>query len=246
MSLPRFHLPAPWPATSPFPLPEELCHHALRVLRLRHGDSVGLFDGAGRHVTGHLQVSGKHAAVALIGAVTETPGRAPRLTLLQGVASGDKMDWIIEKATELGFDRVMPVQAQRSVLRLQGERRDKRWQHWQRVAVAACAQCGRNTLPQIDAPAELAAALSATRAASGPLLVCHPDAADSLLPWLRQQQPTAITLCVGPEGGWAPEEVQALQHAGGRIVRFGGHVLRTETAGLVLGAACGATLGWHD
>lgn len=246
MSLPRFYLPPPWPDAQRLDLPDELGHHALRVLRLRPNDPVGLFDGAGGHVAGTLQISGKQASVQLAERVQHSPARASRLSLLQGMASTDKMDWIIEKATELGFDRVLPVQARRSVVRLQGERRDKRWQHWQRIAIAACAQSGRNTLPRIDAPTDLGTALPALGIDTAPLLVCHPEAGASLLPWLREHQPAAITLCIGPEGGWAPEELAALQQAGGQALRFGSPVLRTETAGVVLGAACGAVLGWHD
>lgn len=244
MSLPRFHLAQPWTSEHLARLPEEVSHHALKVLRLRAGTSIEIFDGMGGSASGELLVSGKHAGIALASAPQQDPPRPPRLTLIQGIASGDKMDWIMEKATELGVDRIIPVAAQRSVLRLQGERRDKRWLHWQRVALAACAQCGRNRLPDIPAPCSLLEAME--QAGRGLILLCDPDAEDSLLPLLRSRQPTAITLLIGPEGGWAPEELQQAAQMGAQLVRYAGHILRTETAGLALAAASAAVLGWND
>lgn len=244
MTLPRFHLALPWTPERLDQLPEDISHHALRVLRLRDGTPIEIFDGVGGHAQGELQIQGKRASLALSQAPQQDIPRPARLTLIQGIASSDKMDWIVEKATELGIDRIIPVAAQRSVLRLQGERRDKRWQHWQRVALAACAQSGRNFLPEILVPCSLQEALE--QIPMGQALLCDPSAEVSLLPLLRQQQPAAITLLVGPEGGWAQEELQQAQHAGVQAVRYAGFVLRTETAGLALAAASAAVLGWSD
>lgn len=245
MALPRFHVPGPWSPNGPLDLPEEAAHHALRVLRLAPGTAIEVFDGKGAALPGVLVASGKRAALEARGEVRRTPLREPRLTLVQGIASGDKMDWIVEKATELGVDVVVPLAARRSVLRLQGERREKRWRHWQRVAQAACGQCGRDMLPEILAPLTMGEWL-ARPAAPGLSVVCHPEAEASLLPLLRRAAPEALTLWVGPEGGWDEEELALAQRHGVLPVRWGGYVLRTETAGLALAAAGSAVLGWND
>jgi len=245
MALPRFYVPGPWTADGPIDLPDDTGHHALRVLRLTAGTAIEVFDGAGMALAGVLVVRGRQAVMEPRGDVRHTPARSPRLTLVQGIASGDKMDWIVEKATELGVDRVVPLAARRSVLRLQGDRREKRWQHWQRVAQAACAQCGRDVLPEIQPPLTMSEWL-ARPAAPGLALTCHPEAEPSLLPLLRRESPEALTLWVGPEGGWDDEELALAQRHGIVPVRLGGHVLRTETAGLALAAACSAVLGWSD
>ena len=147
---------------------------------------------------------------------------------------------------ELGAVRVVPVAAQRSVLQLTGPRLEKRVAHWQRIAQSASEQCGRNRLMNVDAPQTLAQWLE--QPAEGLRLLCHPDADDDLagaLAALRNQDGTpALTLLVGPEGGWSDKELDQARAAGVQSVRFGSRVLRTETAGLALIAAAAALLGW--
>jgi len=158
------------------------------------------------------------------------------------------MDWVIEKAVELGVGRIAPITARRSVVQLAGERRAKRMAHWRRVVASACEQCGRNRLPDVDEPMSLADWL-AQRDASSPVLLCHPDAHATLAQALHDvgaAQTGALTLLVGPEGGWADEEIDLATRHGVHVVRFGPRVLRTETAGLALIAAAAAIMGWVD
>jgi len=244
MPLPRFFCDTPLSADARLPLPDALAHHAVRVLRLRAGAAIVLFDGTGGEYPATLEIDGK-AAWAQLGAHDPREAElAGRITLVQGLPAGDKMDWVVEKAVELGACRVVPVAAQRSVLQLSGARLDKRVSHWNRIAQAACEQCGRNRLMPVDAPLELGAWLA--RPAAGLRLLCHPEAgphlADALAaqPGLRE-----LSLLVGPEGGWSDAELALAAHHGVRAVRYGPRVLRTETAGLALIAAATALLGWE-
>jgi 16S rRNA (uracil1498-N3)-methyltransferase len=154
------------------------------------------------------------------------------------------MDWIIEKATELGVARVVPVAAQRSVLQLSGERLVKRMQHWRRIAQAASEQCGRNRIMAIDDPCSLRAFIGGDADAHGLALLCHPNA-DSNLADALSPTATRITILVGPEGGWSPEELAIAERSGAQRIQFGTRVLRTETAGLALVSAISALQGWN-
>jgi len=243
MSAPRFFCDIPLSAGNRIALPEALAHHALRVLRLKAGETVVLFNGQGGEYPAVLDVEGK-AGFAQLGDFTAREAElGGRITLVQGLPSGDKMDWVVEKAVELGAARVSPIAAQRSVLQLSGPRLDKRVAHWQRIAQSAAEQCGRNRLMAVDAPQSLADWLALP--ADGPRLLCHPEATDDLAGALRATPGLqALTLLVGPEGGWSDKELELARQAGVQPVRFGPRVLRTETAGLALVAAVSALLGW--
>ena len=243
MATPRFYCPVGLAAGRSIELPQGLAHHALRVLRLRDGAAIVLFDGHGGEYPATLQASG-HGASALLGAHDAREAElAGEITLLQGIAAGDKMDWIIEKAVELGARRVVPVAARRSVLQLSGARLEKRQRHWERVAQAASEQCGRNRLMAIAAPQSLGDCLRELDVAAGLALFCHPEASQSLAQAL-QPDTRQLALLVGPEGGWAEDELELARGHGLQAVRHGARVLRTETAGLALVAAASALLGW--
>lgn len=245
MSLPRFFCETPLHAHTRLLLPDVLAHHAVRVLRLRAGDALVLFDGAGGEYPATLEIDGK-AAFATLGEHNPREAElAGQITLVQGLPSGDKMDWVIEKAVELGAHRVIPISAQRSVLQLSGPRLEKRVAHWQRVAQAASEQCGRNRLLTVETPRRLEQYLA--EAASDLRLLCHPGAAHSLASALSAQPGLpAVTLLVGPEGGWSDEEYALACTHGVQAIRFGSRVLRTETAGLALVAATSAILAWNE
>ncbi|MFY3002319.1 16S rRNA (uracil(1498)-N(3))-methyltransferase [Achromobacter xylosoxidans] len=243
MSAPRFFCDAPLSAGARIALPEAQAHHAIRVLRLRAGEPMVLFNGQGGEYPAVLEIEGK-AGFAQLGAFDPREAElAGRITLVQGLPAGDKMDWVVEKAVELGAARVCPIAAQRSVLQLAGPRLEKRVAHWQRIAQSAAEQCGRNRLMAVDAPMALADWLA--RPADGLRLLCHPQA-DTDLAGLLGATPglASLTLLVGPEGGWSDQELALAREAGVQAVRFGPRVLRTETAGLALISAAGALLGW--
>ena len=231
----RFHFPDRLPAGGEVALPDALAHHALRVLRLRDGEAVVLFDGSGGEVEARLAVRGK-AVFAQLGEARAVERESPlRIVLVQALASGDKMDWVVQKAVELGAHAVQPVQAERSVLRLAGERADKRVAHWQQVAVAACEQCGRNRVPEIRPLQALAPWLGAHRDALNYVLA--PGGAAGFAD--EPEPKDVVHLLVGPEGGWSEVEIAAFC----RPVRLGPRVLRTETAGLAAVAALQARWG---
>ncbi len=252
MPAPRFYCDVPLAAGARIALPDALAHHAVRVLRLRAGEAITLFNGLGGEFPAVLEIDGK-AGYAQLGEFNPREAElGGRITLAQGLPSGDKMDWVVEKAVELGAARVCPIAAQRSVLQLSGARLEKRVAHWQRIAQSAAEQCGRNRLMAVDAPQALADWLA--QPADGLRLLCHPEADQDLAGLLQGGSGAsgasgasgvqALTLLVGPEGGWSDKELDAARQAGVQAVRFGPRVLRTETAGLALISAISALQGW--
>ena len=235
----RFHFPGRLPAAGALELPDALVHHAVRVLRLRDGERIVLFDGEGGEAEATLQVRGK-AAWAQVEARHEVDRESPlQIVLVQALAAGDKMDWVVQKAVELGASAIQPVQAERSVLRLVGERADKRQAHWQQVAVAACEQCGRNRIPEVRPLQPLTHWLAAHRGA-----LCYVLAPGGAASFAEEPAPQQVVhVLVGPEGGWSDAELAAFDAAGCRRVRLGPRVLRTETAGLAAIAALQARWG---
>ena len=242
MANPRFYCPEPIAAKQVLTLPESVAHH-VRVLRLAAGSTIVLFDGHGGEIHGTLDLEGKIARVLLGEPLPREAEAAGQLTLLQALPAGDKMDWVIEKAVELGVHCVIPITAQRSVLQLSGPRLDKRLLHWQRIIEAAAEQCGRNRLMQLQRPVSLADALA--QPASYPLFLCDPGATQDLDASLESARAmNAVGLLIGPEGGWSPQEMSLADKHGVRAVRFGPRILRSETAGLAMTAAVSALMGW--
>lgn len=240
MPTPRFFCPVPLHAGTCIELPGPLAHHAVRVLRLADGTAITLFDGSGGQYCATLRIDGRRT-LATIGthAATDRELRGT-LVLVQGIASGERMDWVVEKAVELGVGALHPVAAERSILRLSGARLDKRLAHWRAIVQSASEQCGRNRLMQIHEPATLEACLQRIE---GPALFCHPEGHLSLREALSDVR-RRVNLLVGPEGGWSPAELSLARRHPLHQVRFGARVLRTETAGLALAAAVTALLDW--
>jgi 16S rRNA (uracil1498-N3)-methyltransferase len=236
----RFFCPGPLLPGTEIALPREVAHHAERVLRLAVGEEVVLFDGSGAEFAGRLTALGAGARVAV------TERREPlresplQLSLVQALASGDKMDWVIQKAVELGVAGVIPVAAERCVLKLAGERADKRLAHWRQVAVAACEQCGRNRIPEIAEVQPLPRYL-ADRDEGVLGLLLDPLSGQRLAELSRPIG--AVHVLIGPEGGWTETELKAARAAGCTPIRLGPRVLRTETAGLAVVAAVQALWG---
>jgi 16S rRNA (uracil1498-N3)-methyltransferase len=207
-------------------LPETAARHAVTVLRLQVGDTLALFNGEGGEYRASLvAVSKRETRVRLIefhAAERESP---LEITLALGISAGERMDYSLQKATELGVTAIVPLATERSVVRLSGERADKRLQHWRHVVVAACEQCGRNRVP-IVAPVQTLAGYLAT-AGRGKRLLLSPDAQ---IPLKQVPPAAAVVLLIGAEGGLAPSEYQAAEASGFEPVSLGPRILRTETA----------------
>ena len=208
-------------------LPEAAARHAVAVLRLQVGDTLNLFNGEGGEYSASLiAVSKREARVRLIefhAAERESP---MDITLALGISAGERMDYSLQKATELGVTAIQPLATERSVVKLAGERADKRLQHWQHVVIAACEQCGRNRLPAVAPVQKLFAYLAAVDR-SKRLLLLSPDAAT---PLKRVPRAASAVLLIGAEGGLAPSEYQAAKASGFEPVSLGPRILRTETA----------------
>ncbi|TAN08656.1 MAG: 16S rRNA (uracil(1498)-N(3))-methyltransferase [Rhodanobacteraceae bacterium] len=222
-------------------LPATAAQHAVRVLRLRAGDAVTLFNGDGHQYPAQLSTIAPGVTRARV-ATVESPARESplRVTLLQALARGEKMDWIVQKATELGVARVAPIVTARSEVKLDAARAAKRLEHWRAIAIGACEQCGRNTVPRIDVAGSLEAFLAANAATDARFVLQPGDATRirSLTP-----PPTPVTLAVGPEGGFGEDDLAALRAAGYGALSLGPRILRTETAGIAALAALQAMLG---
>jgi 16S rRNA (uracil1498-N3)-methyltransferase len=216
-------------------LPDAVAHHALKVLRLRVGDELVLFDGGGGEYPGCVTEAARRLVV-MLGEWRDVDCEPPlAMTLAQALPSGDKMDLVVQKAVELGVSAIQPLQAKRSVVRLSGERLEKRGAHWQQVALAACEQSGRNRLPQVRPLVDLPHWL-AQPAATGELrLLLSPHQGVRLAEVPRPM--AGVTLLVGPEGGLESAEEEMARSVGFVPVRLGPRVLRTETAGLAALAA---------
>lgn len=239
--MPRFYCPQPLAAGAIVDLPEAVAHH-VHVVRMQPGDAMTLFDGRGGQYLASLLEVGKKRASARVGEHDAVEAELPfSITLAQGLPEGSKMDWIIEKAVELGVAALQPLAAQRSVVRLSNERAEKRHAHWQGVIVAASEQCGRNRLAQLAPVTDFNRFIALP--AAGPRILFSPRAAQSLAGWARQAGPQAVTLMVGPEGGFSEQEEQAALDAGALSLSLGPRVLRTETAGLAALAALAALWG---
>ena len=235
----RFFFPEPLPAHGEVDLPDALAHHATRVLRLAHGTDVVLFDGSGGERMARLQISGRQCRVALGPALMVERESPLSVVLVQALASADKMDWVMQKAVELGVTAVVPLAAERSVLKLSGERAQRRLAHWQQVVIAACEQSGRNRVPLVQPVTSLATYLHARQDAVRWVLAPGVGAPLKTMECPR----STLHLLVGPEGGWSEAELALCDGAGCVPVTLGPRVLRTETAGLAAMAALQALWG---
>ncbi|WBS04141.1 16S rRNA (uracil(1498)-N(3))-methyltransferase [Pseudoduganella sp. SL102] len=228
--MPRFYIDAPLATGQLLDLPAEVAHH-IHVVRLAPGDALTLFNGTGGQYEAELVEVGKKRATAEIKAFDGREAELPYpVTLAQALPEGTKMDWIIEKAVELGVTAVQPLAARRCVVRLSAERAQKKLEHWQGVIVAAAEQSGRNRLAALAGPVDFRDWLGTP--ATGPRLLLSPRATASLVEWGSQAGPQPVTLLVGPEGGFTDEEEDAAVRAGATMVSMGPRVLRTETAAL--------------
>ncbi|MEI7611545.1 MAG: 16S rRNA (uracil(1498)-N(3))-methyltransferase [Betaproteobacteria bacterium] len=238
MNGPRFYCPVPLALGATVELPENAARHAGKVLRMVEGDSLVLFDGCGGDYAARIaSVERKRVLVEVLQWRAFECESPLQITLVQALQSGDKMDLTIQKAVELGVSRIVPVASQRSVLRLDGERAERRLEHWRGVVVAACEQCGRNRLPEVVLPVSLKNWLGTSEAQGAVRLMLAPGGGQTLNSFALPAAQERIELLIGSEGGLSPEELALAESAGFAAMRLGPRVLRTETAGLAAVAA---------
>lgn len=239
--MPRFYFPSPLAIGASITLPEHVSHH-IRVVRLATGDAITLFNGEGGEYTATLSVIEKKRVLADVKAFSPRETELPySVTLAQALPEASKMDWIIEKAVELGAAAIQPIAAQRCVVRLSTERAAKKWEHWHGVIVAASEQCGRNRLAQLAEPADFNGWIGQQNLHRRILL--SPRAEQPLSDWARHHPPQAVSLLIGPEGGFTEQEEDMAMAHGVLALSMGPRVLRTETAGLAALAALNAIWG---
>ena len=223
-------------------LPDGAAAHLLRVLRLGVGDACVLFNGDGHDYDARIIAAGKRGGEAEVTGKRAVDNESSlRIVLVQGIARGEKMDWILQKSTELGVAGFVPVSSERSEVRLQGERAAKRLEHWRSVVVSACEQSWRARLPEIATPRALAAALDALPA--GSLRLTLDPEAEAGIATLPAPGDRTLVLAIGPEGGWSPRDRETLASAGFGSLRLGPRILRTETAGIAAIAALQSRFG---
>lgn len=242
MRLTRCHVDLPLHAGATLALPEHAASHLVRVLRLREGDPCVLFNGDGHDYPARLVVAGKREVSVEVLACEAVDNESPlRIVLLQGIARGEKMDLILQKATELGVAAILPVSGERTEVRLDAERAEKRLAHWRSVVESACGQSGRARIPALSPPAALDDAARGLRE-DGPRLLLDPQGEHALAE-LPEPAGRTVSIAIGPEGGWSPRDRTILHAAGFSGLRLGPRVLRTETAGLAAIAALQARFG---
>lgn len=242
MPTPRIHLPATLTVGTEVALDARAAGHAVRVLRLRVGDALTLFNGDGNDYAAELTEAHKERAVCRVLAAHEHPTESPlAIELAQGISRGERMDYTIQKAVELGVQRIIPLATERSQVKLNGEREEKRLQHWQGIILHACEQSGRSRIPEL-LPVRRLDAWLASRPRCGHALFLDPEG-DIGVNGLTGPV-DAVSLLVGPEGGLSPAERALAVQAGFLRLRLGPRILRTETASV---AALAALQGiWGD
>jgi len=241
MRVARFYIDAPLASDTQIRLPSTVAHHATRVLRLRDGDPIVLFNGRGGEFSAIVLIDGKQAS-AKLAAFNAVERESPlSITLVQSWIASDKLDWLIEKSVELGVYSILLVPSKRSVIRLTDDRLARRIERLREIIVAACTQCGRNRIPSIEASVSFRDALQLQREMSLGL-VLEPNAGSAKITQ-AQLVDRSVKIMVGPEGGFDPEELALAKAAGYRSYQLGPRILRTETAGLTALAALQSIAG---
>jgi len=239
--MPRFYYPSELSIGAVITLPKPVTHHC-QVLRLAVGDTVVLFNGTGGcYVASLCSIEKKRAAAEVKTFIPDEVELPYSLTIAQALPEASKMDWIIEKAVELGAAGILPLTAQRCVTRLSGERVEKRRAHWQGIIASASEQCGRNRLAQLGQLTEFKQWIAQQDLHRRIILSPHADL--SLADWARHHPAQALTFIIGPEGGFTEQEYQLAIDQGALPLAMGARVLRTETAGLCAIATMNAHWG---
>lgn len=246
MRIPRLHCPQPLNLGETIELAKETSHYISKVLRLKTGAQIILFNGQGGEYSASLQTQQKNSSTALIESFND-PQTDPALPihLVQGVSRGERMQYVIQKAVELGASHLYPVFSEFCEVKLQGERAEKRQQHWQSIANSACEQCGRTRLMIVHPPTKLAHWFNnAPQTATSHIRLTLDPYANTPLPNLIATKPSEITLLIGPEGGLSTAEVEFAKQHGFQGIKLGPRILRTETA--TAAALSVINLTWGD
>jgi 16S rRNA (uracil1498-N3)-methyltransferase len=239
--LTRVYVEGPLAPDRDLELPPGAANHVARVLRLRTGAPVLVFDGSGLDFQAEIvAVAGDRVRVRVGAAAPGVPDSPLAITLVQAVPRGEKMDWTLQKATELGVRTIVPVLSARSVVRLDERQAVKKLRHWQAIVAGACEQCGRSVLPEVRPPLELSRYFAEVPR-EGQRLVLSPSGPASLAGLASTA--ARVELLIGPEGGLDDGELDAATRVGFAPVRLGPRVLRTETAGIVALAVLQALWG---
>lgn len=243
----RFYHPEAITAGQMIELSSENKHHAARVLRLRNGDAITLFNGRGGEYSARIDSIRKDNIAVLVDSYRDIDRESPlHIELAQAICVNEKMDWIIQKSVELGVSSIQPVSTARSIVHLSDERSGKRLQHWQKIVISACEQCGRNLVPQIYPLITLPEWLSRKKMHRTPqdiLIMLSATAAQSLKDLPEPAADAKVALVIGPEGGFTEEEELAIGHSGFVPLHLGSRILRTESAALAAIAAMQALWG---
>ncbi|HEX7866222.1 MAG TPA: 16S rRNA (uracil(1498)-N(3))-methyltransferase [Variovorax sp.] len=233
--MPRFHCSVPLSAGASLALPAGAARH-VQVLRMQPGDALTLFDGAGGEYAATVERMGRSDVSVAVGAHLAVEREAPRAVhLAVGMPANERMDWLVEKATELGVASIQPLATAHGVLRLAGERAEKKRAHWEAIAVAACEQCGRNRVPVIHPVQSFAGWLEAQGGPDDPavrLVLSLTEGTRSLADAFQAPDGQGVTVLSGPEGGLSDSEEQQAIARGFAPVTLGSRVLRAETAAL--------------
>jgi 16S rRNA (uracil1498-N3)-methyltransferase len=231
MRVNRIYCEGPLKVGGQVALPSAGAYHVARVLRMREGAPLCVFDGTGGEFAAEITRVEGDAVTVQLGAQSHVTTESPlRITLVQGVSRGERMDWTLQKATELGASAIAPVLTSRSVVRLDAKQTEKKQAHWRGIVIGACEQCGRSRIPAVSPAMTLRDYFTNVRK-DGMRLVLSPSAPGSLAG--ISSLPSKVDLLIGPEGGLDDEELVAAQKAGFMPVRLGPRVLRTETAAVV-------------
>ncbi len=230
----QFYLPGPW-TSDPIPASESLSHH-LRVRRIDESETIQVFDGAGKVANARIASTEGKTPLLALNDIREDLSREPNypIHLAQGIAANEKMDWVIEKAVELGVTDITALACERSVVRLDEKRAEKRLAHWRGIIIAACEQSGRTVLPKLHPISSPNQWVKTSNNDIDPLkIILSPKGQLGLISILRRAPGQGITLMIGPEGGFSDQEEKMAEHAGFSPALLGKRILRTETAGIV-------------
>lgn len=233
MRISRFYLPETYTSGAQLELSKEQAHYALTVLRLKDGHQIEVFDGKGHYASATIQHTSRRSANVLLEQVQQAQNESPlHSVLLQGISKGDRMDYSIQKAVELGIRAIQPLFTERVDVKLGDDKLEKRRQQWQSIVINACEQSGRAFVPPVLPIMSLTDYLQTQSDLQG--IVCDPYAQHTLKTLAYPNLDRPVNILVGPEGGLSDAEVEQAQQHGLSAVRLGPRILRTETAGPAL------------